>query len=75
LIIEEDAAPAIDLQIDKARSQKGAGGELRLRPVGWNLSRSPNSGDASISDQHSGLRMPAAAIKYTVSQNRMPTGD
>ena len=37
LIVEENAAAAIDLQIDEARGQESAGRKARLRPIGGNL--------------------------------------
>ena len=75
LIVEENAAAAIDLQIYEAGGQEGAGREARLRPIGGNLAPGPKSNDAPVPDQHRGFGMPAVTVKNTVCQDGMPVGD
>ena len=75
LIVEQNAAAAIDLQIDEARGQEGAGRKPRLRPIGGNLAPGPKSDDAPVPDQHRGFGMPAMAVKNAVRQDGMPVGD
>ncbi len=72
LIVEENAAAAIDLQIDEARGQEGAGREARLRPIGRNLAPGPKPNDAAVPDQHRGFGMPAVTVKNPVRQDGMP---
>ena len=48
LIVEENAASAVDLQIDEARGQEGAGRQARLRPIGGNLGPGPEPNDAPV---------------------------
>ena len=71
LIVEENAAAAVDLQIDEARGQEGAGRQPRLRPVGRNLAPGPKSDDAAVPNQHRGFGMPAVTVKNTVRQDGM----
>ena len=75
LIVEENAATAIDLQIDEAWSQEGAGRKARLRPIGRNLAPGPKPDDAAVPDQHRGFGMPAVTVKNAVRQDGMPVGD
>jgi hypothetical protein len=75
LIVEENAAASIDLQIYEAGRQKGAGREARLRPTGGNLAPGPKSNDAPVPDQQRGIGMPAVTVKNTVRQDGMPIGD
>ena len=75
LIVEENAAAAIDLQIDEARGQEGAGRQARLRPIGGNLAPGPEPDDAAVPNQHRGFGMPAVTVKNTVRQDGMPVGD
>ena len=75
LIVEQNAATAIDLQIYEARSDKSAAWELRPRPIGGNLGRGSNSDDASIPDQNRRFCMPAVAVKNSIRQDGMPVGD
>jgi hypothetical protein len=75
LIVEQNAATAIDLQIYEARSDKSAGWELHPRPVGWNFARGSNSDDATIPDQNRGFCMPGVTVKNSIRQDGMPVGD
>src|SRR5215208_4594163 len=52
LFVEENAAAAVDLEIDEARGQDGAGRQPRLRPVGRNLAPGRKSNDAAVPNQH-----------------------
>jgi len=74
LIIEQNAAAAVDLQIDEAGGQEDAARETRLRPIGGNLAPGAQSSDASVPDQHRGFGMPAVTVKNTVRQDGMPVG-
>ena len=75
LIVEENAAAAVDLQIDEAGSQESAGRETRLRPIGGNSPQGANANDAPVPDQHRGFGMPAVTVKNAVRQDGMPVGD
>jgi hypothetical protein len=75
LIIEENAAASINLQIDEAGGQNDPGREPLLRPIGGNLAQSANSNDAAITDQHRGFGTPPATVKNAVGQDGMPVGD
>ena len=75
LIVEQNAATAIDLQIDETRSHKSAGWKLRLRPIGGNFARGSKSDDATVPDQNRGFCMPAVTVKNSIRQDGMPVGD
>jgi hypothetical protein len=75
LVIEENAASTIDLQIDEAGGQEGAGWKARLWPSAGNLAPAPKSNDARVPDQHGGFGMPAVTVKSTIRQDSMPVGD
>jgi hypothetical protein len=75
LIVEENAAAAIDLQIYEARSDKSAGWEPHTRPVGGNFARGPNSDDAPVPDQNRSFCMPAVTVKNPICQDGMSVGD
>ena len=66
LIIKENAAAAIDLQIYEAGGEEGAGREARLRPIGGNAPLGAKSNDAPGPDQQRGAGTPAMTIKDTV---------
>ena len=72
LIVEKNAAAAIDLHIDEARSQDRAGRKTSLRPILGCLAPRPKPEDAPVPNQHRSIGMPAATIKDTVGENGMP---
>src|SRR4029077_16186902 len=74
LIVEQNAATPVDLQIDEAGGQEDAAREARLRPIGGNLAPGTQSSDASVPDQHRGFGMPPVTVKNTVRQDDMPVG-
>ena len=74
-IVEEHAAPAIDLQIDEARGQDRAGRQARPRPIVGNLAGGPDPVDAAVPNQHRGVGMPAVAVENTVRQDGMTVGN
>jgi hypothetical protein len=74
LIIEENAASAVDLQIYKTRGEEGASREARLRPIGGNVAPRAKFNDAPRPDQERGSRTPAMTIKNSIRQNRMAVG-
>jgi hypothetical protein len=74
LIVKENAAAPIDLQIYKAGGQERSAREARLRPIWGDLAPGPKSSDAPVPDQHRGLAMPAVTVKNAVSQDGMPAG-
>jgi hypothetical protein len=75
LIVEEDAAAPIDLQIYEAGGKEGAGREPRLRPIEGNLAPGPKSNNATVPHQHRGFGTPAVTVKNAVRQDGMPVGD
>jgi len=75
LIVEEDAAAPIDLQIYEAGGKEDAGREPRLRPIGRNLAPGPKPNYATVPDQHRGFGTPALTVKNAVRQDGMPVGD
>ena len=75
LIVEENAATAVDLQIYEAWSQEGAGRKARLRPIGRDLTPGPKPDDAAVPDQHRGFDMPTVAVKNAVRQDGMTVCD
>ena len=72
LIVEKDAAPAIDLKIDEARGQDCTGRKTCLRPILGYLAPRPKSEDAPVPNEHRSIGMPAVTIKDTVGENGMP---
>jgi hypothetical protein len=75
LIVEENAAAAIDLQVNEARGKERAGWQARLRPIGGNLAPGPNSNHTPVPDRHRSFDMPVATVKNAVCQEGMPSGD
>ena len=55
-IVEQDAAAAVDLQIDEPGSQRRAGRKACLRPIGRELRPRRKPDDAAVPDQHRGCR-------------------
>jgi hypothetical protein len=74
LIVEENAAAAVDLQINEASSQERAGGQARLRPIGGDAAPGPNSNNAPVPDEDRSFDMPIATVKNAVCQKGMPSG-
>jgi hypothetical protein len=74
LIVEQNPAAAVHLQIDEARGQERAGREALLRPIGRNLAPGPQSGDSPVPDQHRRFGTPASAVKNAVREDSMPLG-
>jgi hypothetical protein len=68
LIVEQGAAAAVDLQVDKSRRQKSIRRELALCPAGGNFSPRTYPEDAPISDQNSGVSVPAVAVENPLGQ-------
>src|SRR5260370_38226522 len=66
LIVEQNPAAAIDLEIDEAGRQEGAVRQPSLRPVAWNLALCRQSPNAAVLNQHSGIVAPAAAVENPV---------
>ena len=72
LVIEQYAAAAIDLEVDKPRSKHGAIRQTSLRPIMRNLAPCRQSMDtAAALDQDRGMVMPAAAIENPFAENGM----
>ena len=71
LIIKEDAASPVDLQIYEARRQKNAGGQPGCRPIGRYFARAAQAQDTAHPDHHGGFEMPAMAVKNTVCNHGM----
>jgi hypothetical protein len=74
LIVEQDAAAAIDLQIYEPGCQKYTGRQTGLRAVRANLGRCADSNNEPVPDKHRGPVMPAVAVKNAVCQHRMCAG-
>ena len=68
LVVEQNAAAPVDLQIDEAGGQESSIRQARLRPIGWNLAPVAKSSDTSIPDQHRGVGMPAATVENSLRQ-------
>jgi hypothetical protein len=66
LIVEENTATAVDLQVDEPGRQKHTGRQSRPRPLGRHLSPRAKPNDPAPPDQHRGPTMPCPAIKQTV---------
>jgi hypothetical protein len=75
LIVQQDAATAIDLQVDKAGGQKGAAGNTHLRPSGGDFTHRCQSDDPAVPDQHRGVGMPAKTVKHPIRQDGLRFGD
>jgi len=71
LIVEENAAASIHLQIYEAWGQEDAGRKARLRPIGRNLAPGPNPNDAA-SRISTAASYAAVTVKNTVRQDGMP---
>jgi hypothetical protein len=71
LIIEENAAAAVDLQIYEAGGKEGTCREARLRPIGGRFVPRVEFNNSTIPDQQRGIGTPAVAIKNPVRQNDM----
>jgi hypothetical protein len=75
LIVEQNAAAAIDLEIYEPGCQKDAGRQTDLGAIGANLGRCADSNNAAVPDDHCGPVAPAVAVKNAVSQYRVfPSG-
>jgi hypothetical protein len=74
LIVEQDAAATVHLQVYEAGRHENARGNARLCPPGWNLVRRREAGDAAALDHHGSTAMPAAAVKNTVRNDGPPFG-
>jgi hypothetical protein len=68
LIVEKNAAAAVDLKIDEAGRQEDAGRETHLRPVSGNLAPGSKRSNAAVPDQYCSFGMPAVTVENTVSQ-------
>jgi hypothetical protein len=66
LIVEENAASTVDLQINKAWGEEGASWEARLRPIGRHVAPRAKFNDAPRPDEQRGSRTPALTIKNSV---------
>ena len=75
LIVEQNAAPAIDLQINETGRQESAALEARLRPIGGNLIPCPEPNDAPVPDHHRGFAEPAVTVKNAVRQHGVFAAD
>ena len=75
LIVEENAAAAIDLQIDEARGQEGAGRQARLRPIGRNLAPRRKTSDAAVPNQHRGFGCQRWPSKIRSARTACPSED
>jgi hypothetical protein len=71
LIVEQNAAAAIDLEIYEPGRQKDAGRQTGLRAIGANLGSCADSNNAAIPDDHRGSIAPAVTVKNAVSQYRV----
>ena len=69
LIVQKNAAAAIDLQIDKAGGKKSGLRKPCLRPILGHLIRGPNSRNPPAPNQNRGPGMPAMAIKNTLRED------
>jgi hypothetical protein len=65
-IIEQHAVATVDLKVDEAGSEKRACWQAYLRQGGGNLSPRSNADNSIVVDQHSGFRVPAAAVEDTI---------
>ena len=75
LVVQENAATPVDLQIDEAGSQEGACRKTCLWPTGRNVAPPCQPNDAPLPDEHRGFDMPAVTVKNPIRQDGMPLGD
>jgi hypothetical protein len=75
LIVQQDAATPVDLQVDEAWGQKGASRNALLRPSGRDIGRRPQADDPAVPDQHRGFDMPAVTVENPIRQDGMRLGD
>ena len=66
LIIEQNAAAPVHLQIYEPGRHENACGNTRLQPTERNLARRNEAGDAAVLDHYGGVVMPGATVKNTV---------
>src|SRR5262245_41772063 len=74
LVIEQNAAAAVHLQVYKAGRHENACSNTRLLPIGWNLAGWSETGDAAALDHHGSAAMPAATVKNMVRNDGAPLG-
>jgi len=75
LIVQEDAATPVDLQIDEAGSQERARRKTCLRPIGRNVAPPCQPNNAPLPDEHRGFGMPVVTVKNPIRHDGMPLGD
>jgi hypothetical protein len=75
LIVEENTAASIDLEIDETRCEEDAGRQPCLRPTGGKLTPRGKPDDTTVPNQDRGFGMPSVAVKHFVRQDDVPTGD
>ncbi len=69
IIVQQDAAPAIDLQIDESRRDEAPRGQAAYAIICRNSPRSSETTDGLPLDENRNRRMPAPAVEDAVGEN------
>jgi hypothetical protein len=72
LVVKENPAATIDLQIDKTGCQEDTRLKAHLRTTGRNLGPRPEPSDAAVFNEQRSLDMPVVTVKNAIGQNGVP---
>ena len=74
VVVEQDVAAAIDLDVDKAGREPGPLGELAPRDRGGQVAPRDQPGNGGALDDDRAAAMQRLTVEYGISDDRMPSG-